>query len=167
VRTLYELRQPSDIRIWYIIGGTAQEPTFSYESDPLMETGDIISYTLFGRPLNALSGWQQSVAGRSDGGVGDAAVEILLDRVEQLASQALGIDVLTIDNTRIGGQSGTTIKAGKFISDRIFVALIQELGATVSSQVLLEYQIRRNLDIIVTGSDNNRNGLEIQWKLDY
>lgn len=167
VRTLYELRQPSDIRIWYIIGGTADEPTFSYESDPQMETGDIISYTLFGRPLNALAGWQQSVAGRSDGGVGDAAVDILLDRVEQLASQALGIDVLSIDNTRTGGQSGTTIKAGKFISDRIFVALIQELGTTVSSQVMLEYQIRRNLDLIVTGGDNNRNGLEIQWRRDY
>ncbi|MCH8524052.1 MAG: translocation/assembly module TamB [Balneolales bacterium] len=167
VRTLYELRQPSDIRIWYTIGGTVDEPTFTYESDPQMELGDIISYTLFGRPLNALAGWQQSVAGRSEGGIGDAAFDILLDRVEQLASQALGIDVLTIDNTRTGGQSGTTIKAGKYVSDRMFVALIQELGATVSSQVMLEYQIRRNLEIIITGSDNNRNGLEIQWRRDY
>jgi len=167
VRTLYELRQPSDVRIWYVIGGTVDEPTFTYESDPEMETGDIISYTLFGRPLNALAGWQQSVAGRSEGGVGDAAVDILLDRVEQLAAQALGIDVLTIDNSRTAGQSGTTIKAGKYISDRMFVALIQELGTDISSQVLLEYQIRRNLDVIITGSDNNRNGLEIQWELDY
>lgn len=167
IRSVYELRQPTDVKIWYIIGGNVEEPKFTYESEPQMELQDIVSYTLFGRPFHALMGWQQSVSGSSEGGVADAAVDILLDRVEQFAAQALGVDVLTIDNTRTGGQSGTTIKAGKYVSDRMFVALIQELGATVRSQVMLEYELRRNLNIIVTGSDDNRSGVDVQWKRDY
>jgi autotransporter translocation and assembly factor TamB len=167
VRSLYTLRQPTDVRIWYVIEGTAAEPRFRWESDPVMELQDIISYTLFGRPFHSLMAWQQTTASRSDGNVTDAALDILLDRVEQLATQALGIDVLQIDNTRTGGQSGTTIKAGKYLSDRVFVAILQELGATVSSQVMLEYELRRNLDLIITGSDNNRTGIDIQWRKDY
>lgn len=167
IRALYALRQPSDIQIWYNIRGTAMEPEFVYESDPEMELPDMISYTLFGRPANALMSWEQGIAGRSEGSVSDVAVDVLLDRVEQLATERLGIDVLQIDNTRSSGNSGTTIKAGKFISDRLFVAILQELGSNVSSQVMLEYELRRNLDVVVTGSDNYQTGIDIMWRRDY
>jgi autotransporter translocation and assembly factor TamB len=167
VRTLYALRQPSDIKIWYVIGGTAEDPTFTYESDPEMELQDIVSYTVFGRPFHALMAWEQSVAGRSDAAVADAALDILLDRVEQLATERLGIDVLQIDNTRSGGNSGTTIKAGKFISDKLFVALFQEFGSYMNSQVIVEYELRRNLNLILTGSDSYHTGVDVLWKYDY
>jgi len=167
IRTLYALRQPSDIRIWYNIRGTAEEPQFVYESDPEMELPDMVSYTLFGRPVNALMSWEQGVAGRSDGSISDVAFDVLLDRVEQLATERLGIDVLQIDNTRSSGSSGTTIKAGKYLSDRLFIAILQELGSNVSSQVMLEYAIRRNLDVVVTGSDNYQTGIDIMWRRDY
>lgn len=167
IRTLYALRQPSDIKIWYVIGGTAEKPTFAYESDPEMELQDIVSYTVFGRPFHSLMAWEQNVAGRSDAAVADAALDILLDRVEQLASERLGIDVFQIENTRTAGNSGTTIKAGKFISEKFFVALLQELGSNISSRVMVEYQLRRNLDLIVTGSDSYQTGVDILWKYDY
>lgn len=167
IRTLYALRQPSDIKIWYVIEGTAQDPIFIWESDPQMELQDIVSYTVFGRPFHALMAWEQNVSGRSDAGVADAALDILLDRVEQLATERLGIDVLEIDNTRSGGNPGTSIKAGKFISDRLFVAILQELGSTVSSQVMVEYQLRRNLNVMVTGSDSYQTGVDVVWKYDY
>ena len=122
MRTLYELRQPSDVRIWYVIGGTVDEPTFTYESDPGDGNRGYYQLHAFRQTLERPGRLASSrSAGRSEGGVGDAAVDILLDRVEQLAAQALGIDVLTIDNSRTAGQSGTTIKAGKYISDRMFV----------------------------------------------
>lgn len=167
IRTLYALRQPSDIKIWYVIGGTAENPTFSYESDPEMELQDIVSYTVFGRPFHALMAWEQTVAGRSDALVADAALDILLDRVEQLATQRLGIDVLQIDNTRTGGSSATTIKAGKFISEKLFAALFQEFGTYMNSQVIVEYQLKRDLNLILTGSDSYHTGIDILWKYDY
>lgn len=167
IRTLYTLRQPSDIKIWYIIGGTADNPTFTYESDPEMELQDIVSYTVFGRPFHALMAWEQTVAGRSDAAVADAAIDILLDRVEQLATERLGIDLLQIDNTRTGGNTGTTVKAGKFISDKLFVAFLQEFGSYMNSQIIVEYQLRRDLNLILTGSDSYHTGIDVLWKYDY
>lgn len=167
IKTLYALRQPSDIKIWYVIGGTAENPTFSYESDPEMELQDIISYTVFGRPFHSLMAWEQTITGRSESTVADAAVDILLDRVEQLATDRLGIDLLQIENTRASGSTGTTIKAGKFISNRLFVAILQELGNNPLSQVIIEYQLKRNLELIVTGSDSYHTGVDVRWKYDY
>lgn len=168
--TLFEPRQQyEDIRIYYIISGTLEEPEFSYESDPEMDFKDIVSYTLFGRPFYALAAWEQTVSDRSYGDMaGDMALDILLDQIEQLASDRLGIDVIEIENTRKGGGSGTSIKAGKYVSDRMFVAFLQELGGTEAGrQVVVEYMLRRNLELILTASDDYRTGLDMLWRYDY
>ena len=170
IRTLYEPRQQyEDIRIYYHITGTISDPAFEYDSEPEMELQDIISYTLFGRPFHALAGWEQTVSGRSDGSLAtNIAVDILLDRIENLAADRLGIDVIEIENTRKGGGSGTSIKAGKYVSDRLFVAFLQELGGTeAGQQISIEYMIRRNLEMIITASDDYRSGVDMLWRYDY
>ncbi len=165
IRTLYELRPPHDIRIWYIISGTYEKPIPSFESDPEMEEQDIVSYTLFSRPFQQLMAWEQTMSGSSN--VGNIAVDMLVDRVGDLAANTLGLDVIEIDNSRTSGSTGTSIKAGKFINDRLFVAILQELGSTSDSQVIIEYALRQNLNLIVTGSDKRKSGVDIQWKYDY
>lgn len=165
IRTRYDLRQPHDIRIWYEIGGTLDKPVFTYESDPEMELQDIISYTLFSRPFQALMSWEQSLTG--SGNVSSLAVDILADRVGELAANRLGLDVVEIDNTRSSGNSGMTIKAGKYVNDRLFIAILQEFGATTDSQVIMEYALRQNLNVVLTGSDRRKSGIDIQWKYDY
>lgn len=171
IRTIYRPRQQggTQIEIYYTISGTVEEPEFAYSSEPEMEFQDIVSYTLFGRPFNALASWEQGAAGRSETDiVSELAMEVLLDRVETLAAERLGIDVIEIDNTRRGPGSGTSIKAGKFLTDRVFVAFLQELGGTdAGRQVILEYMIRRNLDLVITGSDDHRSGVDVLWRLDY
>jgi hypothetical protein len=169
IRTIYQLRKPEDIKIWYEIGGTVNDPEFTYSSEPVMELQDIISYTLFGRPFHALQGWERTVAGGSGEGTSatDIAMDILLDRVETLASDRLGIDVIEIDNTRQGGSSGMTVKAGKYMTDRLFLAILQELGGGTNSQFIIEYLLSNNLELIFTGSNDFRTGVDVLWKLDY
>ncbi|TVQ10181.1 MAG: translocation/assembly module TamB [Balneolaceae bacterium] len=169
IRTIYQLRKPEEIKIWYEIGGTVENPEFTYSSEPLMELQDIISYTLFGRPFHALQGWERTVAGGTGEGTSaaDIAMDILLDRVETLAADRLGIDVIEIDNTRQGGSSGMTIKAGKYMTDRLFLAILQELGGGANSQFIIEYLLRTNLELIFTGSNDFRTGVDVLWKLDY
>ena len=167
IRLKYELRREDDITIWYIITGDVENPVFAYESQPEMELQDTISYIIFGRPFNALSGWQQGVSGGASAGnvVADAALDLLIERLESLAADRLGIDVLEIDNS--GDNSGTTIKAGKYFGDRLFVAIMQELSSDPTSKVIIEYLLRRNLELIFTGSDDYRTGVDIRWRLDY
>lgn len=166
IRLKYQLRREDDITIWYVIGGDAEAPTFSYESDPEMDLEDIISYTLFGRPFHNLQGWQKGISGGAGESnvVADAALDLLLDRVEALAADRFGIDVLEIDHS---SGSGTNIKAGKFVTDRLFVAIVQELSTDPRSQVIIEYMLRRNLDLIFVGSDDYRTGVDILWRKDY
>ena len=169
IRTLYRPRQQyEDISIYYIITGTLSDPEFEYESEPEMELQDIISYTLFGRPFHALAGWEQTMSGRSNGSMAtNIAVDIMLDRIESLAADRLGIDVIEIENTRRGG-GGTSVKAGKFVSDRLFIAFLQELGGTDSArQVIVEYMLLRNLDLIITAGDDYRSGVDVLWRYDY
>ena len=169
IRTLYEPRQQyEDIRIYYVITGTLSDPEFEYESEPEMGLQDIISYTLFGRPFNALAGWEQTMSGRSNGSMAtNIAMDIMLDRIENLAADRLGIDVIEIENSSRGG-GGTTVKAGKFVSDRLFIAFLQELGGTETTrQVIIEYMLRRNLDLIITAGDDYRSGVDVLWRYDY
>ncbi|TVQ75314.1 MAG: translocation/assembly module TamB [Balneolaceae bacterium] len=169
IRTLYRPRQQyEEISIYYIITGNLSDPEFEYDSEPEMELQDIISYTLFGRPFHALAGWEQTMSGRSNGSMAtNLAVDIMLDRIESLAADRLGIDVIEIENSRRGG-GGTSIKAGKFVSDRLFIAFLQELGGTDSArQVIVEYILTRNLELIFTAGDDYRSGVDVLWRYDY
>lgn len=169
VRTQFEPPQArADITIYYIIEGTAQDPEFRFESDPQMELQDIFSYTVFGRPFYELESWEQVVAGSGGGGgPADVALDVLLDRVELLASQRLGIDVVQIDNSRTGSNSNTSILTGWYLNRRTFFALINEISATPKTLFLLEYLLTENLELIITQGDDSREGVDLRWKYDY
>lgn len=170
VRTLYELPQDrQDIRIWYVIEGTVEDPQFKYESAPPMELQNIISYTLFGQPFYALDSWKQVVAGTgSNASATDVALDVLLDRVESLATRQLGIDVVQIDNTRVGGESGTAITTGWYLNPRVFFAIQNVItDATPDTSFLLEYLLRKNLKLIISQGNDSRQGIDLKWNYDY
>ena len=168
--SVYQLRVPDDIEIRYLISGTVDEPVFDFSSNPEMELENIISYTLFGKPFGALFSWQQSFSGGGGGSdlARDAAIGILVDRVENLATEALGIDLLQIDTNRQGETTTTSVKAGKYITDKLFVAVLNELGGSDAiTRVVLEYYIRRNLQLILTQGNDRRSGIDLLWKYEY
>lgn len=170
IRTVFEPPEPqAEVRIFYIIEGTAQDPEFRFESEPEMELQDILSYTLFGQPFYALEPWQQSAASSGTGGIAsDLAFEFLMDRVENLATQQLGIDVVQIENTRSGSNSTTSIKTGWYINSRTFFALLNEINSsTPKTLFILEYMLKENLELIITQGDDTRQGVDLRWKVDY
>lgn len=170
IETLYKLRKPDELDIYYLIGGTVKDPKFTFKSKPEMEPEDIVSYTLFGRPFAALMGWQQGITGNSTGGgkVSDVAVGILLDRVESYATEKIGLDVIEIATSPGTSNSGTSIKAGKYINDRTFLAIVQSLGGSEKvNQVVIEYLLRENLELILTQSSDESSGLDIRWRYEY
>jgi len=170
IRTKYEPPQTQeDIVIWYIIEGTVEDPKFRYESQPPMELENIISYTLFGQPFYALDSWKQVVASSgSNTTAADVALDVLLDRVEALATQRLGIDVVKIDNTRSGGETGTSITTGWYLNPKVFFAIQNVItGSTPDTGFLLEYMLRKDLKLILRQGNNIRQGVDIRWNYDY
>src|SRR6056297_401632 len=169
IRTLYEPPQSAGITIFYIIEGSLENPEFRFDSEPPLELQDIIGYTLFGKPFYELESWEQVVAGSgSSPSASDYAIDVLLDRVELLASQRLGIDVVQIDNTRSGSSNSTAIKTGWYLNQRTFLAILNEVGgARPKTLFILEYMLRDNLELIVTQGDDSREGVDLKWELDY
>lgn len=170
VRTLYEPPQAEqEVQIWYIIEGTVEDPQFRYESNPQMDLAGIISYTLFGQPYFKLNPAEQSVASVSSSNVAaDFAVEVLLDRLESVATRRLGIDVVRIENTRVGGDSGTSITTGWYINPKVFFAIQNVItGSTPTTGFYLEYYLRENLKLILSQGNENRQGIDLQWEHDY
>ena len=169
IRTVYRPPQSQmDVEIYYIIEGFVQDPQFRFESEPQMELQDIISYTVFGRPFYELESWEQVVAGSGGGpSAADVALEVLLDRVEMLAAQRLGIDVVQIDNSRTGANSNTSILTGWYLNRRTFFAVINEVSANPKTLFLLEYLLQENLELIITQGDDPRQGVDLRWKYDY
>lgn len=170
VRSLYVPPQAGqDIRIWYIIEGSVEDPRFRYESSPTMELENIISYTLFGQPFYALDSWKQVVAGTgSNTTAADVALDVLLDRVESLATRRLGIDVVKIDNARVGGENGTAVTTGWYLSPRVFFAIQNVItDATPDTHFLLEYLLMKNLKLIISQGNDTRQGIDLKWNYDY
>ncbi len=169
VRTVYQPPQAQmDVSIFYIIEGTVQDPDFRFDSEPQMELQDIISYTVFGRPFYELESWEQVVAGSGGGpSAADVALDVLLDRVEMLAAQRLGIDVVQIDNSRSGSNSSTSILTGWYLNRRTFFAVLNEVSANPKTLFFLEYLLQDNLELIITQGDDPRQGIDLRWKFDY
>ncbi len=167
--TQHEPPQAAGVIIYYIIDGTLQSPNFRFDSTPELELQDIISYTLFGKPFYELESWEQVVAGSgSSPSAADYALDVLLDRVEMLASQRLGIDVVQIDNTRSGSSNTTSIKTGWYLNRRTFFAILNEVGGSRPKTLfLLEYLLTENLELIIMQGDDSREGIDLRWKRDY
>ncbi|TYP92125.1 Autotransporter translocation and assembly factor TamB [Fodinibius salinus] len=170
IRTRYEPPQTKeDIIIWYIIEGTVEKPKFKYESQPQMELDNIISYTIFGQPYYALNSWKQAVAGSgSNNAAANIAIDVLLDRVEALATRKLGIDVVKIDNTQTAGDNGTAITTGWYISPKVFFAIQNVItGSRPDTSFLLEYELKKNLKLLLRQGNGIREGIDIKWDYDY
>ncbi|MBO6584636.1 MAG: translocation/assembly module TamB domain-containing protein [Gracilimonas sp.] len=159
-------KQGDPIILYYIIEGQAEDPDFRFESTPQMEQQDIVCYTLFNKPCYALESWQQVVSGSSGSSPTDLLVDVLLDEFETLATQQLGIDVVQIDNS--GANGNPSIKTGWYLNRRTFFAIVNEIsGATPETLFILEYLLTKNLDLILTQGDDNRQGIDIRWQYDY
>ena len=156
------------IQLFYIIEGTANDPKFSFDSNPTMEQSDIICYTLFGKPCYSLDSWQSVFAGENTTSAADVLTDVLLDEVEALATRELGVDVVQIDNTGSGTNSGTSIKTGWYLNERTFFAIVNEItSSTPKTLFILEYILNENIDLILTQGDDSRQGIDIRFQYDY
>ena len=171
IEAMYRIPKPHEVTIWYGITGNLNEPIFSYRSNPEMELQNMISYLLFNKPFYALESWEQSLAATDQDAGGSASnivIQLLTNRVEQIAAQRLGIDLVQIDNTRTGSRNATTLKTGWYLNDKTFFAIMNELGVTnPQTQFILEYLIGRDLNLILTQTNDDGTRLDLRWLYDY
>jgi translocation and assembly module TamB len=137
-----------NIQISLLAQGSLQDLDLTLTSDPQMETTDILSYILVGRPAREslqFGGGEESFAA-------DIALSQAAGFLEGLAGEELGLDVVRIE------YEGTEIKltAGKYLRPGIYVAISQPIvlnsgstqtaGSTQSDRgLLVEVELVRGL----------------------
>lgn len=159
-------RDEQDIKIWYYIEGTIEDPSFKFRSKPPMELKNIFSFTLFGQPFYRLDSVEQglvsSIAGRS---AIDRTADVLVNRVEAIATQTLSVDVVRIDNTT--AESGTVITTGWYLNPRVFFAIQNVIAGTPKIGFYLEYYLTENLKLILSQDNDYGQGIDLQYEYNY
>jgi hypothetical protein len=97
-------------------------------------------------------------------------MQLLTNRLESVANEKLGIDVVRIENVRVGDKAGTAITTGWYINPKVFFAIQNVItGSTPSPGFYLEYYIKNNLKLILNQgtADEQGIGADLQWIYDY
>jgi len=150
--------QATDITAIVRISGDASAPIITLESEPPQPEDEVLSRLMFNRAASSITPLQAvqlaaAVNRLRGGGPG------VLDRLRG----ALGVDTLDVDG---GGDTGTTVRAGRYVADGIYVE--GETGtANQSSRARVEVEILPNLSLQAdTGADAS-SGVGFKWQFDY
>jgi len=144
------------------IGGRAQQPDITFTSSPTLPQDEVLSRILFGESVTSLSPTQalQLVAALNSlrgGGNG-------LNPLGKLRS-ATGIDRLRILGADDAAGRGTSLAAGEYLTDDIYVEIITDARGFTATQ--LEVALSRTLSILSqTGSFGGSN-IRLRYSKDY
>ena len=148
-----------EVLITLRLDGRLDDLAFELSSDPAMENTDIVSYIATGRPASESMQFNDSSV-NNQVLVGLAASQ-LAGLVEGVASQSLGLDVVSIEQD---GLKGTRLTAGKYMTPRLFVGVTQPFSFSGGSglvvdkerELTLEYEVLEYLllQLLADASDS-------------
>lgn len=143
------------------IQGKASQPSLTVSSDPSMPQEEVLSQILFGRSAGQLSAIQALQLAETAATLSGSGGGGIVDRIRR----TLGVDVLSVQSNS-DSASGATLKAGKYISDDVFLSVTQgtEPG---SQQVGVEVDVLPNVSVDVNVGGSESGNVGVNWKHDY
>lgn len=142
---------PTTVRLR--VTGFADTPKISLSSSPPLPQDDLLALLLFGKPASKLSPYELAETGAalaSLGGVGGAGA----GSYNPLAwiRRSLGLNTLSVASatteragTGARGGGGTSLTAGKYLSNRVYVAATQSTKG--ASQIRVDVALTRHLKL--------------------
>lgn len=151
------------------ISGTAFRPEIAFGSTPALPEDEVLSRVLFGTSITNLSAPEAlqlagAVASLRGGGGGNLDVLNVLRK-------GIGVDRLrilpgdTTRGTRDGQRRGTTVAAGEYIGDRVYVELASDAQGYTATQ--LEVRLTRSLSILSQVATVGGTSVNLRWSKDY
>ena len=145
------------------VSGNSTKPVITFSSSPSLPKDEILSHILFDKNVGELSALETlqlartlaELSGVSIGGTGGG----IMDRVQE----TLSLDVLRIDS---GASGATTVSAGKYIQEGVYVGV--EQGALASdSSVKVEIEVSPQISVETRVGQNASSEVGVNWKWDY
>ncbi|MFA6114755.1 MAG: translocation/assembly module TamB domain-containing protein [Sphingomonas sp.] len=144
------------------IGGRAQNPQITFSSSPSLPQDELLSRILFGNSITELSPMQaiqlasalNSLRGSGGG----------LNPLGKLRS-ASGIDRLRVLGADEATGRGTSVAAGKYISNDIYVEIVTDTRGFTATQ--LEIALSKALSILSQTGGSNGTAINLRYSKDY
>lgn len=144
------------------IAGRAQNPQISFSSSPNLPQDELLSRILFGNSITELSPMQaiqlasalNSLRGSGGG----------LNPLGKLRS-ASGIDRLRVLGADEATGRGTSVAAGKYISNDIYVEIVTDTRGFTATQ--LEIALSKALSILSQTGGSNGTAINLRYSKDY
>lgn len=151
------------VTIIVTLHGTAQELLVDLSSDPAMEESDIISYLVFGRGANDLSGNQAfSVEDTALGYTGG----LLASELRTMLGDVEFIDTFSI-NAGSDKQSFGSVTLGKYVTPELFVSYRQGLSQNEPSYQELSYELTPQIRLETQIGREYPSSADITWEFDF
>ncbi|NNE09532.1 MAG: translocation/assembly module TamB, partial [Gemmatimonadetes bacterium] len=144
------------------VGGTLLEPELALTSEPPMPEGDIMSFLLFGRPLEELNNNQVDLVQRR---ATDIATVFGTGKLEAKLADQLGVDLVRIRSTS-GDSGGTSLVLGKYVSRKVLLEYEQAIESSVFF-ISLDYILSRHFRIRTLYGQSDQSGMEVNWFNEY
>jgi translocation and assembly module TamB len=143
-----------------IVGGTANQPTLSFKSEPELEQADILSVLLFGKPTDQLSGGERTdLKSRAS----EVATGFAASQVAQQVSQALGLEEMGIELR----QTGSGVGVGSYLGQNTYASFSQDFSQQGGQRVDLEHYLTRHLEVDTDTTSRGDRGADIIWSTSY
>lgn len=144
-----------------IVSGRSSKPKINFTSEPQLPRDEIFARILFDKGVGELTGFEAvqlatSLAELSGSGLGGGGVLNSLQK-------SIGLDVLRIDTAKSGA---TTVTAGEYIGDKVYVGV--EQGALASdSSIKVEIEVTPQITVDTKLGNDASGGAGINWRWDY
>lgn len=158
-----------DLTAHIMVLGPVNKMRLVLTSDPSIPRDEILSRVLFGKSINDLSrleALQLAAAVAQLAGFGGGG------GIMNFTKKALGIDVLRVGTSSSGaageddsGAGGTTIEAGKYITDQLYMGVQQGMKAD-STAFIIQFELTPRTSLEVRSEQNNTWG-GLNWKYNY
>ena len=144
------------------VGGTLLEPQLGFTSEPEMAEGDIMSFLIFGRPLEDLSNNQMDLVQRR---AADMVTTFGSAQLEAKLAGQLGVDMVRIRDTR-GDKKGSSLVLGKYVSRKVLLEYEQALESNLFF-ISLDYFLTRHFRLRTLYGQRDQSGMEMNWVNEY
>jgi translocation and assembly module TamB len=144
------------------VGGSVTDPQITFSSTPGLPQDEILSRILFGSSignLSAIQAVQLAASLNSLRGSGGG-----LNPLGKLRS-ASGIDRLRILGADDATGRGTSLAAGKYISDDIYLEVVTDARGFTATQ--LEVALSESLSILSQAGGSNTTNVNLRYRKDY
>ena len=150
--------QQDDTLIRIVVQGNAASPDILFQSEPNLPEDEVLSRLLFGRSVENLSPLQAAQLAGAVANLAGRGGDGLVNRLRQ----SFGLDDLDVAGD---GSGGTSVRAGKYISDNIYSDVT--VDSEGEADVTINLDLSESVTVRGTAGSTGETGIGIFFERDY